>query len=59
VRLFVIGPDKKVNAMIAYPMSEGGRLDEVLRLLEAKPQPACTPGESVRALLFFDYGQFS
>jgi alkyl hydroperoxide reductase subunit AhpC len=33
--VFVIGPDKKVKAMIAYPMSTGRNFDEVLRLLDS------------------------
>jgi len=33
--VFVIGPDKKVKATIAYPMSAGRNFDEVLRLLDA------------------------
>jgi alkyl hydroperoxide reductase subunit AhpC len=33
--LIVIGPDKKVKAMIAYPMSTGRNFDEVLRLLDS------------------------
>src|SRR2546430_15593668 len=33
--VFVIGPDKKVKAMIVYPMSPGPNFDEVLRLLES------------------------
>src|SRR5215472_755396 len=31
--VFVIGPDKKVKAMLAYPMTSGRNFDEVLRLL--------------------------
>ena len=31
--VFVIGPDKKVKAMLTYPMSSGRNFDEVLRLL--------------------------
>jgi len=33
--VFVIGPDKKVKATLAYPMSAGRNFDEVLRLLDA------------------------
>ena len=33
--VFVIGPDKKVKAMIVYPMSSGRNFDEVLRLLDS------------------------
>ncbi len=33
--LFIIGPDKKVTAMLVYPMSAGRNFDEVLRLLDA------------------------
>jgi alkyl hydroperoxide reductase subunit AhpC len=33
--LIVIGPDKKVKATIAYPMSTGRNFDEVLRLLDS------------------------
>ncbi len=33
--VFVIGPDKKVKAMISYPMSTGRNFDEVLRLLDS------------------------
>ena len=33
--VFMIGPDKKVKATIAYPMSAGRNFDEVLRLLDA------------------------
>src|SRR6202165_6102005 len=33
--VFVIGPDKKVKAMLAYPMSTGRTFDEVLRLLDS------------------------
>jgi alkyl hydroperoxide reductase subunit AhpC len=33
--VFVIGPDKKVKAMLIYPMSAGRNFDEVLRLLDA------------------------
>jgi len=33
--VFVIGPDKKVKAMLTYPMSTGRNFDEVLRLLDS------------------------
>jgi len=33
--VFVIGPDKKVKAMLIYPMSTGRNFDEVLRLLDS------------------------
>src|SRR5438093_11910703 len=33
--VIVIGPDKKVKAMLTYPMSTGSNFDEVLRLLDA------------------------
>ena len=33
--VFIIGPDKKVKAMLTYPMSSGRNFDEVLRLLDS------------------------
>ena len=33
--VFIIGPDKKVKAMLTYPMSTGRNFDEVLRLLDS------------------------
>jgi len=33
--VFLIGPDKKVKATLAYPMSTGRNFDEVLRLLDS------------------------
>src|SRR5690606_30277322 len=33
--VFVIGPDKKVKAMLVYPMTTGRNFDEVLRLLDS------------------------
>lgn len=33
--VFVIGPDKKVKAMLTYPMSTGRNFDEVLRLIDS------------------------
>ncbi|HET9276220.1 MAG TPA: peroxiredoxin [Gemmatimonadales bacterium] len=33
--VLVIGPDKRVKAMLAYPMSTGRNFDEILRLLDS------------------------
>src|SRR6188508_1664824 len=33
--VFVIGPDKKVKLLIAYPMSTGRNFDEVLRVIDS------------------------
>lgn len=33
--VFIIGPDKKIKAMLTYPMSSGRNFQEVLRLLES------------------------
>ena len=33
--VFVVGPDKKIKAMLIYPMSSGRNFDEVLRLLDS------------------------
>ncbi|MBF4559817.1 peroxiredoxin [Pseudomonas sp. p50] len=33
--VFIIGPDKKIKAMLVYPMSAGRNFDEVVRLLDA------------------------
>jgi alkyl hydroperoxide reductase subunit AhpC len=33
--VFVIGPDKRVKAMLTYPMSTGRNFDEIVRLLDA------------------------
>ena len=33
--VFIIGPDKKIKAVLVYPMSAGRNFDEVLRLLDA------------------------
>jgi thioredoxin-dependent peroxiredoxin len=45
--VFIIGPDKKIKAMLTYPMSSGRNFDEVLRLLDScqltARQPVATP----------------
>jgi thioredoxin-dependent peroxiredoxin len=33
--VFIVGPDKKVKAMLTYPMTSGRNFDEVLRLLDS------------------------
>jgi alkyl hydroperoxide reductase subunit AhpC len=33
--VFLVGPDKKVKAMLTYPMSTGRNFDEVLRILDS------------------------
>ena len=33
--VFVIGPDKKIKAMLTYPMTTGRNFDEILRLLDS------------------------
>ena len=33
--VFIIGPDKKVKAMLTYPMSTGRNFDEILRILDS------------------------
>ncbi len=33
--VFIIGPDKKIKAMLTYPMSSGRNFQEVLRLLDS------------------------
>ena len=33
--VFLIGPDKKVKAMLTYPMRTGRNFDEVLRLVDS------------------------
>lgn len=33
--VFIIGPDKKIKAMLTYPMTTGRNFDEILRLLDS------------------------
>ncbi|MEX0824176.1 MAG: peroxidase, partial [Woeseia sp.] len=33
--VFLIGPNKKIRAMLIYPMSSGRNFDEILRLLDS------------------------
>ena len=33
--VFIIGPDKKIKAMLTYPISSGRNFDEMLRLLDS------------------------
>ena len=33
--VFLVGPDKKIKLMLAYPMSSGRNFDEVLRVLDS------------------------
>ncbi|MEX0804582.1 MAG: peroxiredoxin [Candidatus Binatia bacterium] len=33
--VFLIGPDKKIKAMLVYPMASGRNFDEVMRLLDS------------------------
>lgn len=33
--VFLIGPDKRIKAMLIYPMSSGRNFDEILRLLDS------------------------
>ncbi len=33
--VFIIGPDKKIKAMLIYPMNSGRNFDEVMRLLDS------------------------
>jgi thioredoxin-dependent peroxiredoxin len=33
--VFIIGPDRKIKAMLTYPMTSGRNFDEVLRLLDS------------------------
>jgi alkyl hydroperoxide reductase subunit AhpC len=33
--VFIIGPDKKIKAMLAYPMTTGRNFDEILRVIDS------------------------
>ncbi len=33
--VFIVGPDRKIRAMLVYPMTSGRNFDEVLRLLDS------------------------
>jgi alkyl hydroperoxide reductase subunit AhpC len=33
--VFIIGPDKKIKAMLTYPMSSGRNFDEILRVIDS------------------------
>ena len=33
--VFIIGPDKRIKAMLTYPMSSGRNFDEIVRLLDS------------------------
>ncbi|HET6182150.1 MAG TPA: peroxiredoxin [Acetobacteraceae bacterium] len=45
--VFIIGPDKRIKAMLIYPMSSGRNFDEILRLLDSlqltAKHPVATP----------------
>jgi len=45
--VFIIGPDKKIKAMLTYPMGSGRNFDEILRLLDScqltAEEPLATP----------------
>ena len=48
--VFIIGPDKKVKAMLTYPMSSGRNFDEVLRLLDSMPADRQASGRNAGQL---------
>ena len=48
--VFIIGPDKKIKAMLVYPMSAGRNFDEVLRLLDALQTERQARGRDAREL---------
>src|SRR3546814_19261209 len=45
--VYIIGPDKKIKAMLIYPMSSGRNVAEILRLLDSiqltAKHPVATP----------------
>src|SRR5690606_11753835 len=47
--VFIIGPDKRIKAMLTYPMTSGRNFDEVLRLLDScqltARHPVSTPAQ--------------
>lgn len=47
--VYIIGPDKKIRAMLIYPMSIGRNFDEILRTVDAVQatdgQPLSTPSD--------------
>ncbi len=47
--VFVIGPDKRIKAQVAYPMSSGRNFDELLRLIDSVQltarHPVATPAD--------------
>ena len=47
--VFLIGPDKKIKAQLAYPMTTGRNFAEILRVLDslqlAASEPVATPAD--------------
>lgn len=52
--VYVIGPDKKVKLMIAYPMSTGRNFDEILRVIDSLQ---LTANYSVATPVNWKYGE--
>jgi hypothetical protein len=48
--VFIIGPDKKIKAMLTYPMTSGRNFDEVLWLLDSPAADRQTAGCHTRQL---------